>query len=125
VDYADRLLHRRFDLAGPARWTADYPDPQDWLDQFQTSSGANAGRWQDPLYDQLVALGDQSLDAGARALAYRQAQLEIGAGTPAAFLDQPVAWVLVSPRVLGLTPSPLDPAPVLGTIDLGAIHLRR
>ena len=114
-EYADRLLQRQFDLAGPVRWSADYPDPQDWLDQFLTSNGANAGRFQDPLYDELVGLGDTALDPGSRARAYEQAQLRLGAQVPAVFLDQPVAWVLVSNRVAGLTISPFDPAPVLGT----------
>lgn len=116
--YAQRIGNRQFDMAGPQRWAADYPDPQDWLDEFTTGNGANAGRWQDPLFDDLVQLGDASLDEGARARAYTQAQLELDAEAPVIFLDQPVAGVTVSSRLRGLVVSEADPVPALGASAL-------
>jgi oligopeptide transport system substrate-binding protein len=121
--YATRIQNRDFDLAGPRRWLADYPDPQDWLDQFTTGSGANAGRWQDPLFDDLVQLGDSSLDQSSRERAYAQAQLELDAQAPAIFIDQPVAWVHVSARVRGLATSESDPVPALGASDVAALDV--
>lgn len=121
--FAQRIGSRQFDLAGLQRWTGDYPDPQNWLDLFLTSNGANAGRWQDPLYDALVGLGDSSTDAAGRLRAYRQAELEIDAQAPAAFLAQDVAWVLVSPRLRGLAISAYDPAPVLGISKVADLRL--
>lgn len=112
--FSDRLVNKQFDLAGPQGWAADYPDPQDWFDLFLTTNGANLGRWQDPLYDTLVGLGDAAADPAARSRAYLQAELELDRAAPVAFLAQPVAAVLVSPRVHGLTVSAYDPAPVLG-----------
>jgi len=123
--FSDRIVNRQFDLAGPQLWAADYPDPQDWMDLFLTTSGANAGRWQDSLYDELVALGDSAADPAARARAYEQAEIELDRLGPAAFLGQPVAAVLVSPRVKGLLITAYDPAPVLGTLrplDLSVNH---
>ena len=121
--YADHIARRQFDLAGPQRWSADYPDPQDWLDQFVTGNGANAGRWQDQLYDDLVSLGDGTFDQAARDRAYQQAQVELLNGAPAAFLDQPVAWVAVSDRVRGLVASPFDPAPALGILSPATVSM--
>jgi len=34
VKLSSRLQHGDFQIAGPLGWTADYPDPQDWLDLF-------------------------------------------------------------------------------------------
>jgi oligopeptide transport system substrate-binding protein len=123
--FADRLVNKQFDLAGPQGWTADYPDPQDWLDLFLTTSGANLGRWQDSLYDQLVGLGDGAADSSERARAYAQAELELAREAPVAFLAQPVAAVLVSPRVRGLTITPYDPAPALGVLRPLALTVTR
>lgn len=116
--YAERIANRQFDVAGPGRWLADYPDPENILDQFTTGSGANAGRWQDQLFDLLVQLGDTSLDAGGRERAYAQAALEFDSQAPAALLDHPVAEVLVSKRLSELKFGPMDPLPVPGTLGL-------
>ena len=69
-------------------WTADYPDPQDWLTlQFAPTSINNTGSVNVPQANTLMAQADVNLDPASRASEYNQAeQLEVNA----------VAWIPMS-----------------------------
>ncbi len=63
-------------------WSADYPDPQDWLSlQFAPTSINNTGAVNVPAANTLMAQADVDLDATTRAQLYNQAeQLEVTQG---------------------------------------------
>jgi peptide/nickel transport system substrate-binding protein/oligopeptide transport system substrate-binding protein len=63
-------------------WSADYPDPQDWLSlQFGPASINNTGSVTVPRANALMAQADVNLNASSRALEYNQAeQLLVSAG---------------------------------------------
>jgi len=59
---------------GSTQWTADYPDPYDWLALNLTSSAANnSGDWKNPQFDSLVQQAEQSTGQ-ARIQLYNQAE---------------------------------------------------
>jgi peptide/nickel transport system substrate-binding protein/oligopeptide transport system substrate-binding protein len=56
-------------------WSADYPDPQDWLSlQFAPTSINNTGSVNVPAANTLMAQADQNLDPASRAQQYNQAE---------------------------------------------------
>ncbi len=59
---------------GSTQWTADYPDPYDWLALNLTSGAANnSGDWKNPQFDSLVQQAEQSTGQ-ARIQLYNQAE---------------------------------------------------
>jgi len=59
---------------GFGQWTADFPDPYDWLAlNLLSTSGGNAGSWNNPQFDQLVMQAEQST-GDARIKLYNQAE---------------------------------------------------
>jgi oligopeptide transport system substrate-binding protein len=123
VQYASRLQHGDFQLAGPVGWTADYPDPQDWFDLFRTYDGRDYPHWRNQRYDLLVQLGDETQDQTKRLQAYNQAQQVLLAELPFVPLDQVEEWVLVKPNVHGLAPSPYDAAGFAGNLAAAKISV--
>jgi oligopeptide transport system substrate-binding protein len=97
--YESALAARDYDLAFGG-WTADYPDPQDWLgplfacrSEFNTFNYCNAG------FDQLVARGDRGGSLPDRLQVYAQAQAQLAQEVPVAPLFARGRLVLVKPWV--------------------------
>jgi oligopeptide transport system substrate-binding protein len=55
-------------------WGADFPDPDNFMNLFISSSGNNRLRWSNPRYDELVALGATLTDPDERQQVYDEAQ---------------------------------------------------
>jgi oligopeptide transport system substrate-binding protein len=55
-------------------WGADFPDPDNFMNLFISSSGNNRLRWSNPRYDELVALGATLTDPDKRQRVYDNAQ---------------------------------------------------
>src|SRR5207248_9803822 len=53
---SSRVGAGQFQITGPRGWTADYPDPADWYDLFQTTSSNNVAFWQSQQYDNFVSV---------------------------------------------------------------------
>lgn len=118
-----RISSGDFQIAAPIGWRLDYPDPQDWYGLFLSTNGDDWSQWRDPEYDQLVTTAAGLSDQGQRLRLYRQAAILLAAQAPAAFLYQPVAFELVSPRLRGLVPTLLDDLPFLGNRNPTGIGL--
>ena len=59
---------------GYTQWTADYPDPYDWLALNLTSTASNnSGDWKNPQFDQTIAQAEQ-MTGNARLQLYNQAE---------------------------------------------------
>ncbi len=59
---------------GFTQWTADFPDPYDWLAlNLLTTAAGNYGLWSNPQYDQLVMQAEQATD-NTRIQYYEQAE---------------------------------------------------
>jgi oligopeptide transport system substrate-binding protein len=84
-------------------WGADYPDPDNFMKLFTSSSGNNHGRWRSPRYDELLESAARELDPKKRARLYDEAQrllTEIDAAIV------PLYWkaeaTILSPKFTGL-----------------------
>lgn len=101
-----------FDLAR-AGWVADFPDPINFLEIFDSDSNNNDSHWTDPHYDDLLAQARAQSDPARREDLLRRAEQRL--------IDQMVivpiyfytAPYLVSPRLKGFDLNPVgmfDPA---------------
>jgi len=100
-----RLESGDFDMAGPLGWSADYPDPADWFQIFLTTNSYNYSLYQSSRYDALVNAAATDTNPSRRDGEYTQAQKQLVADSPVAFLAQSVGWFLVQPWVHGATSS--------------------
>ncbi|MBI3556044.1 MAG: peptide ABC transporter substrate-binding protein [Deltaproteobacteria bacterium] len=53
------------------RWTADFPDPDNFFSIFLSKSGNNRVGWKDPVYDELVTNARTIINPAKREAAYR------------------------------------------------------
>lgn len=116
--YFDRLDEEKDDVFFYG-WSADYPDPQDFLDVlFRSGSVNNVGGYHDAAYDALLDQAAVEPDAGVRAGLYRQAEVKLitedAACLPLWFAK---SYVLIKPHVKGYTISPLG-FPLLANVSV-------
>jgi len=90
-------------------WGADFPDPDNFMNLFLSTSGNNHLRWGNPRYDELVALGPAIRDPKKRQAVYDEAQ-KILTETDAAMIPLfiQVQNLLIKPRVQGLEMNSLE-----------------
>ena len=101
-----KVFLSRLDLDPPEifrlGWGADFPDPDNFMNLFISTSGNNRLGWNNPLYDQLVSLGATLVDPRERQRIYDEAQ-KILTETDAAMIPLFVATqnLLIKPYVKG------------------------
>ena len=99
----NRGRHQMFFLG----WSADYPDPQNFLDiQFHSESEGNNTSYANPGVDQLLEQARVEQDAGTRMAHYQSAEEIIVAEAPWIPLYHGTDYVLVKPYVKGLSLTP-------------------
>jgi len=116
--YFDRLDEEKDDVFFFG-WSADYPDPQDFLDVlFRSGSVNNVGGYNDAAYDALLDQAAVEPNAGVRAGLYRQAEVKLIAEDAACLpLWFGKSYVLIKSRVKGYTISPLG-FPLLANVSV-------
>lgn len=108
----EHLATGDFQMQAPGGWIADYPDEQDWLDQFLSGQvGGQWSRYSDPAFDRLVKQADAEPNDTRRSQLYSQAGQLLANDAPVAFLYQPVDVVLHQPWVSGLALTGMDDWP--------------
>ncbi len=74
-----KVFLSRLDLDPPQifrlGWGADFPDPDNFMNLFITTSGNNRLKWSHPRYDELVALGSALKKSEDRQAVYDEAQI--------------------------------------------------
>ncbi len=105
--YFDRLDEEKDDVFFFG-WSADYPDPQDFLDVlFRSGSVNNAGEYNSAAYDTLLDQAAVEPNAGVRATLYRQAEAKLVAEDAACLpLWFGKSYLLIKPRVEGIHDQP-------------------
>ncbi len=84
-------------------WTADYPDPENFLRSLLGSGSAfNDSGYNNPQFDELMKQGDQQPDAGRRLDFYAQAEQLALTDAPILPIYYNVEYLLVKPYVKGL-----------------------
>ncbi|HZR43654.1 MAG TPA: peptide ABC transporter substrate-binding protein [Ktedonobacteraceae bacterium] len=88
---------------GFIEWTADFPDPYDWLTLNLVSTVAeNAGQWHNPQFDQLVAQAEAT-SGDARIMLYNKAEQVAVTDVGWLPLDHPMLAAVIPPRVHGVS----------------------
>lgn len=88
-------------------WSADYPDPQDFLDiHFHSASDGNSTGYSNPEVDALLEQARVEQDEERRFALYRQAETIIVQDAPWIPLYHGVQYELVKPYVKGLVITP-------------------
>ncbi len=100
-------------------WVADYPDPQNFLDNlFYTGSEHNYGEYSNPELDSLLNRAAIEPDEAVRLKMYQEAELKLVAEAPILPLWFNVNYVLVKPYVKGYKLTPL------GIPDLSQVYIQ-
>ena len=84
-------------------WGADFPDPDNFMNLFISTSGNNRLRWANSRYDELVAKGPVIRDPKQRQALYDEAQTlltEIDTAMISLFIK--VQNLLIKPHIKGL-----------------------
>jgi oligopeptide transport system substrate-binding protein len=89
-------------------WCADFPDPQNWLDQFHTQERPNRLFFSNAAFDALIDRAGAERDPAARDQLYQSASFVLSRSAPAAYLDWSELWTLVRPDVRGYAASSFD-----------------
>jgi len=102
-----KVFLSRLEIDAPAMfrlgWGADFPDPDNFMNLFISTSGNNRLRWANARYDELVAAGPIIRDPKKRQALYDEAQTiltETDAAMIPLFIQ--VQNMLVKPHVKGL-----------------------
>lgn len=90
-------------------WIADYPDPENFLDNlFHSGSGNNHTAYHNIELDSLLEMARVARDEQARMELYHRAEEIIVADAPWVFLWHPGrSYILVKPYVYGYEPAPI------------------
>ena len=84
-------------------WGADFPDPDNFMNLFTSTSGNNQMNWGNARYDELIAQGASEQDPARRQAIYDEAQEILTlSDTPMISLFGLTQNMLVKPHVLGL-----------------------
>src|SRR5260370_11545738 len=90
---------------GFIEWTADFPDPYDWLALTLLSTATNnSGSWTNPQFDQLVNQAEQAA-GDSRLRFYNQAQQIAITDLGCLPLDPPSTAAIIPPSVHSLYPN--------------------
>ncbi|MEK7271150.1 MAG: peptide ABC transporter substrate-binding protein [Planctomycetota bacterium] len=103
----ERTQRGDYDIARSS-WIADLPDPMNFLEIFETSSGNNRTGWSDAEYDRLLAGARDEPDAARRALALSKAEAVLLERGPIIPVHVYANQALVSPRLRGYATNPLN-----------------
>ena len=99
-------------------WNADYNDPSDFLDLFQTGNGNNFGHWSDPAFDAKLQAADAQTNAAVRGTDLAAAEKLLLAQMPAIPLWWSSTNYILAPDVHGLVVNLTGPDYYLGHVTI-------
>jgi oligopeptide transport system substrate-binding protein len=88
-------------------WTADFPDPTNFLDAFRSGVGANSSGWANPAFDRLLDQAATTLDPAARFALLREAEALLLDDAGLAPLYHGARTYLIHPAVKNWEPAPM------------------
>ena len=109
--FLDKVQQTDYQIAR-AGWIADYPDPNTFLDMWVSNNPQNNTNWSNLGYDRLIAMASRSSDQADRLSLLQQAEEIWLDELPAIPIYFHSSVNLVSPRVIGFTPSAQDLHPL-------------
>ena len=106
--WTHRVHKHDYVIAYSSGWSADYPDEQDWFDNYLTGSGSNFSDWSNSTYDSAVHAGDNGTSNSDREKNYLTAQKTILQDAPVIMLYQGEDFFLAKPYVANYKVTPND-----------------
>jgi oligopeptide transport system substrate-binding protein len=88
-------------------WTADFPDPTNFLDPFRSGVGINYSGWTNAAFDRLLDQASAALDPAARFALLREAEALLLADAGLAPLYHGARTYLIHPAVKNWEPAPM------------------
>src|SRR6185295_2103245 len=104
--WVDNQLHLSHTLS-LRRWTADFPDPINFIEMFRTGNANNVFGWSNPTFDSLLDQAAQTADAAARFALLRKAETLVLDDAACAPLVFGARTYLIDPAVRNWEPAPL------------------
>ncbi|MBI2816480.1 MAG: peptide ABC transporter substrate-binding protein [Acidobacteria bacterium] len=114
VDWPTFLRNRRtlnYDLAREG-WIADYPDPNAFLELFQSINPNNDTGWKNSAYDRLITQASEEQDPAMRMELLRRGEAILLDDAPILPIYTYASNSLIKPYMKGFTPSVLDAYPI-------------
>jgi oligopeptide transport system substrate-binding protein len=108
--FLDKRQQQKYDISRAA-WSADYPDPNTFLDLFLTSSPQNNTGWSNAKYDELLSAAASESDKAKRMELLAEAEAIWADELPAIPIYYYVGLNIIKPYVKGLFPTPQDTHP--------------
>lgn len=111
------LSSGHYDIYDGNGYSATYPDPAQWFDQFLPNANLGFGGtnvWNDPDYSRLVQQADVTSDPSRRIQLYQQAQRILVQQAPVGFFYRFDYNLWVKPWIRGLVITPSDDNDALG-----------
>jgi oligopeptide transport system substrate-binding protein len=103
-----RVMQRKYTLA-LLSWTADYPDPDNWLPgMFTTGARMNFTGYSNPEFDRIVEEAMATPDPEQRLELWAEAQKIMVRDMPLIFISHPERLFLIKPWVKNLKPTAMD-----------------
>ena len=108
--YMDAQHSKNYQVAR-AGWIADYVDPHNFFDMWETGNGNNDTHWSSPVYDRLLRSALDAKTNPARFEVYQQMEKILVDEMPVMPIYFYTRARLVSPKVKGFITTPLDNYP--------------
>jgi ABC-type oligopeptide transport system substrate-binding subunit len=89
-------------------WCEDFPDGQNWYQQFVSGATFNHAHFTDTKFDRVVGQADVDADPIEREAGYERASRILSLAAPGAWLTWTETWWLVRPEVSGYELSSFD-----------------
>jgi oligopeptide transport system substrate-binding protein len=109
--YLSQLTRVDYQIARRA-WTADYPDPNTFIDMFITKSGNNNTKWSNAAYDKLVEDAARTRDPKARLELLQKAEAILMDELPVVPVYFYVSQTMWRSKTKGLFENPLNVHPL-------------
>lgn len=107
-----------------AGWTADYPDPDNWLPEtFGSNGGGNYTQYSNPKLDDLMKKAAVEQDPKKRLDMWAEAQKMVVDDLPMVFLFNDERFVLVKSYVKGLKTTAIDTQALTGNNFMDEVYL--
>lgn len=119
-----KLVSSNKHMMGYAGWSADYPDPDNWLpEQFGSKGGNNHTQYSNPKLDELMQKAISEPDPKKRLEMWAEAQKMVVDDLPMMFLFNDERFIQVKPYVKGLKLTGIDTQGLAGNYFLSEVYL--
>jgi ABC-type oligopeptide transport system substrate-binding subunit len=105
--WAHELADRQFAGVIESPWSADYLDPNAFLENLQSAPRINISGWREPRFDSLLGAANRTTDTAERFRKLAECERLLLTGMPILPVYYPAWYYLEKPYVRGFAENPL------------------